>query len=636
MLSERVPVVLISWDPQKYDCNVILDDGVYGGEIITQHLIDHGHKRIAFIGWSKLYDSIERFKGYKIALEKNGIPFDENLVFDTEDDALIDSGKVTATRLLQSNTQFTAVFCANDFIALGVMETLKNAGIRIPEDVAVIGYDDVLYAKNCTPTLSSVHQNIKTLGLTGAATLIDILRNNTPVNKTIYIKSDLVMRESCGCNIKLEDDLTRENLKLKDSIIQCLEDMLSRNYNLGSELFSLDFDGIKQLMPQIVSNYSWLCLGLFNEDNQDNGQLTIEHISNMDMKPIPSPISVCPIEEFPNIDIIPGLYSPKPDDIIWVLPLSTMTKNWGVISYISPFNNASTLYAYDISSTIVNLLGIALDREVASKESRENLTALQETLDTLRKAQEQLIQSEKMASLTGVVSGIAHEINTPIGVSFTAASFLEQSSQKLLKQFQEKKLHSKDLLEFLESCVETSQILLTNLQRSSELINRFKEVAVNRSTKDKSKINLKHFLYDIWILLSPMLDKKDINLNINCHDDLVIMTYPEGLIQIITSLFENSIVHAFTGEKSKCINIDATLSNDILHIVYSDNGIGIEEKNLSRIFDPFFTTKRGLGSIGLGLNIVYNIVTQEYGGTITCQSQFGNGTVFNIEIPLND
>jgi len=182
-----------------------------------------------------------------------------------------------------------------------------------------------------------------------------------------------------------------------------------------------------------------------------------------------------------------------------------------------------------------------------------------------------------MASLTGVVSGIAHEINTPIGVSFTAASFLEQSSHKVLKQFQAKKLHSRDLIEFFESCIETSQILMKNLQRSSELINRFKEIAVNRSTKDKSKINLKHFLYDIWILLPPILNKTNISLNINCPDDLVIMTYPEELIQILASLFENSIVHAFTDEKSKNINIDVTSTNDILYIVYSDNGIGIEK-----------------------------------------------------------
>ena len=307
-----------------------------------------------------------------------------------------------------------------------------------------------------------------------------------------------------------------------------------------------------------------------------------------------------------------------------------MTKNWGAISYISPFNNTSTLYAYDIFSTIFNLLGIALDREVASRESKENLIALQKTLDTLRETQEQLIQTEKMASLVGVVSGIAHEINTPIGVSLTAASFLEQSTNKVMKQFQEKKLNHKDFMGFLEACVETSKILMSNLQRSSGLVNRFKKIAVNRSTQNKVKINLKNFIDDIWTLLPPIVTKDNVSININCPHDMFITTYPEGLIQIITSLFENSIVHAFSEGKNGSINIDVTSNNDLLYIVYSDDGIGIEKSNLSKIFDPFLTTKRGLGRIGLGLNIVFNIVTQEFGGTINCESQVGSGTVFNI------
>ncbi|KNY28877.1 substrate-binding domain-containing protein [Pseudobacteroides cellulosolvens] len=635
LFNSDKPVVLISHDPQKYNCDCIIqEDNHYGAETITQHLIDHGHTKIAYIGWSQLFDMNERFEGYKRALKKNGIPFDEKLVFDTEKDALIDSGKIAAASLLQSGSLFTAVFCANDFIALGAMETFKESGINIPGDVAIMGYDDVLYAKNCTPSLSSFHQNIKTIGYTGGETLINILRNNVPPNKIIHIKSELVLRESCGCNIKTEEDLTLENLKLKDSIIKCVEDMLFRNYGLGTELFSLDLEGIKKLMPQIVNNYSWLCLGLFSEDNPNNGQLTIEHMSNFNTEPIPSPASVCPIEEFPNISMVPDLYPLGPDDIIWVLPLSTMAKNWGVISYISPFNDTSTLYAYDISNTIFNLLGIALDREVASRESKNNLLVLQKTLDTLRETQEQLIQTEKMASLVGVVSGIAHEINTPIGVSLTAASFLEQSTNKVIEQFHTKKLGHKDFMGFLEECLETSKILMSNLQRSSGLVNRFKEIAVNRSNQNKVKINLKHFIDDIWTLLPPVLAKNNVSININCPHDLLILTYPEGLIQIITSLFENSIVHGFSEGNNGSINIDVTSNNNLLYIVYSDDGIGIEKSNLSKIFDPFFTTKRGLGRIGLGLNIVYNIVTQEFGGTINCESEIGNGTVFHITIPL--
>lgn len=634
ILNSSRPVVLINFDPKKYTCNIIQDDSHYGGETITQHLIDHGHKRIAFIGWFELFDMAERFEGYKLALKKNGIPFDEKLIFDTKD-ALIDSGKVAAMELLKSGVSFTSVFCANDFIAIGAMDTFKEAGLRIPEDVAVIGYDDILYAKSHIPSLSSFHQNIKKLGTTGADTLIDILKGKACINKTVYIRSDIVLRESCGCNKTVEEVPTIENLKTKDTIIKCVEDMLSRNYNLGTELFSMDLGGIKKLMPQVVGDYSWLCLGQFDEDFSNNSLLRIEHLSNSKKEDVTPPNLSCPIELFPNSDIIPDLDNLGPDDIIWILPLSTMARNWGAIVYISPFNNASTLFAYDISSTIFNLFGIALDREMASIESSDNLITLQKTLDTLRETQEQLVQTEKMASLVGVVSGVAHEINTPLGVSLTAASFLEQNSNKIMEQFQSQKLSRKDLQEYLEACIETSKILMTNLQRSSGLVSRFKEIAVNRSTEDKVKINLENFINNIWALLPPTLSKKNISINIECPHNLFVLTYPNRLIKIITSLLENSIIHAFPDGRKGNISVEITSQNNTLSIIYSDNGAGIEKSYLTKIFDPFFTTKRGHGSIGLGLNIVYNIITQEFGGSISCESQPGSGTVFNITIPLD-
>lgn len=247
----------------------------------------------------------------------------------------------------------------------------------------------------------------------------------------------------------------------------------------------------------------------------------------------------------------------------------------------------------------------------------------------------QLINAEKMAALGELVAGISHEINTPIGTALTAASFLEKKASVLSLQLSTGDIRKSELDSALRNIDDAMKLVMTNLTRASELIQSFKKVAVDRSSSDKRVFNIKEYLKDIATSLKPRLKKNAHSIEIEADDMIEIESYPGDLSQVITNLIINSVVHGFDeNKKNGIIKIRAVRENENLMIIYSDDGMGIPEENLSKIFNPFFTTKRGTGGSGLGLNIVYNIVTQKLGGTIECRSTVDIGTTFIITLPV--
>ncbi|MDP4180954.1 MAG: sensor histidine kinase, partial [Bacillota bacterium] len=263
------------------------------------------------------------------------------------------------------------------------------------------------------------------------------------------------------------------------------------------------------------------------------------------------------------------------------------------------------------------------------KSIKKNQSELIETLNTLQTAQAQLVQSEKMASLGSLVAGISHEINTPIGISVTASSHLMQKTEEFIKVLQSKTLRRSDLNAFSLTIVETTEILLKNLYRASELIKSFKQVAVDQTHEEKRELNVKQYLNEIILSLTPSLKNRKIGVQINCAEDIQIKAYAGSISQIITNLIMNSLLHAFEPDDKGSIVINTYYKdNHKLVLDFKDDGKGMEKDTLSKIFDPFFTTKRGKGGTGLGLHLVYNIVYQKLGGTIVCSSEPGKGANF--------
>ncbi len=271
------------------------------------------------------------------------------------------------------------------------------------------------------------------------------------------------------------------------------------------------------------------------------------------------------------------------------------------------------------------------ETEAALRDAKERA---ERALADLGAAQQTLVQSEKMASLGGLVAGVAHEINTPLGISLTSASLLADESRRLDKALEAGSLRRSDLARFIEMALESSSLLVTNCQRAADLIKSFKQVAVDQACDDRRPFNLRDYINEVLMSLRPRMRHSAVSVAVDCPEDLIIEGYPGPLAQVLTNLVMNSLIHAYQSGQGGRIAITVTRpAAGEVRLVYADDGEGIPEEVQPKIFDPFFTTNRSGGGSGLGLNIVYNLVVQRLRGGIEVSSRPGQGTSFTVHFP---
>ncbi|GAB5382478.1 MAG: sensor histidine kinase [Aliiglaciecola sp.] len=264
-----------------------------------------------------------------------------------------------------------------------------------------------------------------------------------------------------------------------------------------------------------------------------------------------------------------------------------------------------------------------LEEEVASR-SKELIAV-----------EKQLIDSEKNASLSSLVSGIAHEINTPVGIGITASSLLTERTKELMDQFNNNKMKRSDFTNAIEDINNSAELISSNLNRTSALVENFKKVSVDQVSQQKRHFNLKEYLQEIAVGLSAIVKNNHIDFTIICDEDIWMDSYPGAIAQMLTQLMLNAATHAFDEQKERTVKLKAEKRDEQVVIYFHDNGRGIPDKIQSRIFDPFFTTERNTGSKGLGLQIVANVVTIRLQGQISFESNENEGTCFHIEFALN-
>lgn len=270
------------------------------------------------------------------------------------------------------------------------------------------------------------------------------------------------------------------------------------------------------------------------------------------------------------------------------------------------------------------------ERTVELKKSNKEL---HNNVKMLRDTQSQLVQAEKMASLGQLVAGFSHELNTPLGIGVTSASYLQDEINILSDAFSSGNMRRSDLQEFIEHSSESSDILLHNLQRASELISTFKQVAVDQSSDQWRSINLHEYIDEIILSLKPKWKQTAIQLVNECDSNLQIFSHPGAIYQVLSNLIMNALIYAYDDNQIGKILVKARREADFIYMDLSDNGKGILPEHQQKIFDPFFTTHRGNGGSGLGLNIVFNLVTGTLKGTIRFTSSSTDGTTFHIVFP---
>jgi signal transduction histidine kinase len=286
--------------------------------------------------------------------------------------------------------------------------------------------------------------------------------------------------------------------------------------------------------------------------------------------------------------------------------------------------------ATDEIGEMARAVAVFRDNAIAKRKAEDELRAAKERAETalaeLREAQRSLVDAEKLAALGGLVAGVAHEVNNPIGISLTVASSFARRSEGPLRKSR--------LEEFVESNRVAAQQLVTNLQRAGDLVQSFKQVAVDRSHADRRQFDLREATDQITASLRPALKRSPVALEIDMPSGILMDSFPGSYGQVLTNLFLNAVTHAFPEGKTGIVTIAARpLGASDVEIVISDDGIGMPPEVQRQAFDPFFTTRRNKGGTGLGLHIVYNLVTQQLGGRVNLHSEAGRGTAFNITIP---
>jgi signal transduction histidine kinase/purine-cytosine permease-like protein len=286
-----------------------------------------------------------------------------------------------------------------------------------------------------------------------------------------------------------------------------------------------------------------------------------------------------------------------------------------------------------IATLVVSAMGtwwIVLSHESQEQSERELL----QSLDYLELTRKELVESEKLASLGSLVAGVAHEINTPVGIAVSTASYLSDRTDAVAQAMATGTFERKDMERYLRDAAQSSRLLFSNANRAAQLVQSFKQLAVDQVTEARRRFDLKEYVEETVLSLQPKLAEAGIEVSIECRRGINVESYPGPFSQVITNLVMNTIQHGFEAGAKGSVRIAARMEDDDqLSIVFADDGKGIPAALHEKIFEPFFTTQRGRGGSGLGLYIVYNLVTRQLNGSISIESAPGRGTTFAIQMP---
>ncbi len=458
------------------------------------------------------------------------------------------------------------------------------------------------------------------------------------------MKRQLEMRRQ----LELQVSLRTEELSQKTGQLQEKHQALQRSYQdltllqqISREITaSLD---LKQVLTRCHSHLSQildahvLLIGIYRETEHkldfafwmENNQLAPRF--DLDLAQANTPAVICfssqreivireAAEFLAQLPQIPQpLYGAMTKSVLY-LPLTVSGKTVGVFSVQSLEDHAYSDSQIELLRTLASYVAIS----VANADSFEQLQL----------TQQQLITQEKMAGLGSLVAGVAHEINTPLGICVTASSHLQAELDKVQQAVEQKMLQQSQFQRFLQHLREGLKILQVNTGRAADLVQSFKKVSVDQSNVSLREFNLATYVQDVLLTLKPQLHKATCVLEAQCDSDLVLYTDPGAIAQIITNLVMNTLIHGVKDRPNPRIQLSFTQEGRSILMRFGDNGRGLDQRALQHLFEPFYTTNRNNGGTGLGAHIVYNLVTVSLKGHIDVQSEPEQGLHYKITFPV--
>ena len=339
-----------------------------------------------------------------------------------------------------------------------------------------------------------------------------------------------------------------------------------------------------------------------------------------------------------DVDFYENMWKTIVAGLVWRGEICNLTKTGGKVwleTVIVPFLGADLIPVHYMA--IRYYITFIRESEQRIREEQERTVCanqeLQESMEELQETQQQLVESEKMAALGGLVAGVAHEVNTPLGISVTAASYLKDQTNVIVQHYRDQKMKRSELERYMAQAEESSTIVLENLMRASALVKSFKQVAVDQSSEELRLFLVVEYLEDILRSLRPKLKQLPHQVMITGDPEIEMVGDPGVLAQVITNLVMNAVIHGLDDAVAGEIKMDVHEQDESVVIQFKDNGKGAPPSVVDNIFEPFFTTRRGAGGSGLGMHLVYNLLSQKMGGTIHCSSEIGKGMLFTLTLP---
>ncbi|MGL1892718.1 MAG: substrate-binding domain-containing protein [Spirochaetaceae bacterium] len=664
--------------------SVVFDNYKGMSELVEHLVLSHSCNKFGMLNGPLNHDdSLRKKRGVEKALKKY------ELKLKTEHIIHIDIARVELRNALNPLFQYKeleidVLICANDTMASEAIDIFKEHGYTIPEDIIITGCDHSIYSLNQFPSITTVDQSVSEMATKSVEILYSSIINKT-TNINHVVDTHLILNESCGCkmsttnqtmdikflenvllssiskrddyfynqvkntlymnligqnlekyknslftsfDIQLEEQMDKDELKFANKlyrdIILLFENFESREAQKNIQLSNLKKTITRGRYENLITSGNLKILldniySAFN-DNEIGTSYILLYSKNSSEKEL----------EF--------VYAVKEGNLIDTKShKSKFSKNQLMTTSFFDFNNRVTLVVLPLFSSTKYFGFLVVEASEQDSSLYEDIqmilsSALTNVLSTkeLKETQSLLIESEKMAFLGNLVAGLAHEINTPVGVTVTAASYLDDLILDIYNDYHSNKLTKTKIENFLEFAKDSSDLIKSNIKNTVSLINKFKKISSNTDFELKKVFDLSEETNNIFRRLNKNLT--DVITNIDVPEILLIDSYKETFYEIFKGLFINSIDHGFKDGIGE-ISVKISKTYNLVKITYSDNGIACVESLLEKMFDPFFTTKRIQGFTGLGLTIIYNLIKNRLGGEIDVAIINGQLT-FTIIVPV--